>query len=60
MPDQRETREPSFIEIAFVDVRPDAEGFEVRCYGCQRVAKLPFDPGTTVGQCPRCRRLQAG
>jgi hypothetical protein len=46
------------VEIGFVNTNPNAQGFTVTCYGCQKTAKLPFDPGTKVGLCPACARAQ--
>lgn len=44
------------VTTAFVNTSPEAEGFVVKCYGCQREARLPFDPGSKVLLCPQCQR----
>lgn len=45
------------IQTDFVDIRPDAEGFEVTCLGCGRTAKLPYElPAGKAAICPSCLR----
>lgn len=44
------------VTTAFVDTSPEADGFLVKCYGCQREARLPFDPGGKALLCPACQR----
>jgi CxxC-x17-CxxC domain-containing protein len=39
VPDQRVN-----MDVAFVTTDPEREGYEVTCGGCERTAKLPFEP----------------
>lgn len=47
------------VDLGVVNTSLNAEGYEVECVDCGRVAKLPFDPGDKVGLCPSCVRLRS-
>ena len=45
------------VDVAFVSVKPDAEGYPVTCAECGRTATLPSPmPAGKVAVCPPCMR----